>query len=235
LKKIISHIRFPHLRLHFLLDIVPEISKRNPNLSDQINKLFDLAIEYKAGGKNRMEKKVPWAKDNSLQLIARSSFKDGNLATLKHTFTDISKWDQDPKSRLYSPKFYVNGYEWYFYLQKKMVLNQPIVGDPMEIDNTEISYQLAVFLRCNSKYMPPRHFLPICMTVSVALRPSSERKFKSNYVIFEQSDKAIGGPLSDERWETIRNDPRSLLINDSITVTIYIEFLENPDSCQVFT
>jgi len=191
------------------------------------------------------KKKAPTLKaDNGLplglplQLTPRLTFKDGHLASLKHTFTDIKKWGEelDIQCRLFSPKLYVNGYEWYIFLQHKAYTNP----SAMEVDNPDLLdyYQPAVYLRCHSRFMPVRHYLPISMTISVALKPSSERKFKNQYVIFENSTQAIGGPLTDDNWKKILEDPLKqggILINDSITVTIGLEFLDNADNCIVFT
>jgi len=229
MKKIIPHVRFLHLLLHFLLDIVPEISQKYKGISEITDK-YDTALEYKAGGRGRMEKKN--STERSVQLIPRSTFKDGQHASLKHSFTNVNTWDIS--RRYFSPKFIVNGYEWYFFCVFKNA-GQLDQGDAMDIDNTENGL-LFIYLRCHSNYMPKRHYLPISTSVSVELRPSSERKFKSNNVIFESSEKAIGGLLSvhpeEDTLHNIKSGVSAIVINNSMTVTINIDFLESGETCK---
>jgi len=235
MKKILPHIRFPQLRLHFLLDIVPEISKKySKRISQQIDELYDFALEYRVGGKNRiMAQKANISPQLTPQITPRLTFKDGHIAFLRYIFVNVSKWEIN--TRYFSPIFIVNGYEWYFFLKSKLMTDfLPNQEDIMETDNTLDRYTLAVYLRCNSKFIPEKQYLPICATLCVQLKSSSERKFKFN-VIFERPDKAIGGLITepDETWPNIISGKSQIVFNNSITITFSLEFLEgHSEICQ---
>jgi len=95
---------------------------------------------------------------------------------------------------------------------------------------------LGVFLRCTSKFMPERHYLPIRYTVQVTQKPlgvTSDRRFQST-VLFENSAKAMGGKLTvdDDTWQNIIDGSSSIVVNDTISVTVTVEFLD--DAKQMF-
>jgi len=165
-------------------------------------------------------------------IIPRATFKDGHLGVIRYVFNNVSTWELN--CRYFSPVFIVNGYEWYFFLKSKLLspLNQP--EDMMETDNIQDNYTLGLFLRCNSKYMPNHHYLPLGITASILLKSSSERKFKFN-VIFESPEKAIGGQITEpeETWPNIISGKSQIVWNNSITITFYLEFFEQSDNCQL--
>jgi len=240
MRKILPIIRFPQLRLHFLLDIVPEISKKfnfQKSISQQIDELYDFALEYRAGGRNR----ILAQKGTNSQIIPRATFKDGHIGVIRYIFNNVSKWELH--TRYFSPIFIVNGYEWYFYLQSKLITELNHQPDFMDTDHphhhppndqTLENYTLALYLRCNSKFMPEKHYLPIGATVSVQLKSSSERKFKYS-VIFERPEKSIGGQITEpeETWPNIISGKSLIVFNNSITITFSLEFLDHSDNCQL--
>jgi hypothetical protein len=248
--KILPNIRFPQMRIHFLLDIVPVIRKyfhvpdnekntiRPPdnnekkkdskNEDDDIEKIiedmYEFALEYKTGGKNRLEKKG-LSGNQRIQLTPRSNFKDANTVVLKNLFQGVSNWD--PTSRYFSNVTVSNGYEFYFFLQKKSIDNSAQSLDHGDNDNSTVG----VFLRCTSKFMPERHYLPIRYLVQVTQKGggvTQDRRFQS-IVLFENSAKAMGGKLTvdDDNWSNIIDGTSSIVVNDTISVTVTVEFLDD--------
>jgi len=155
------------------------------------------------------------------------------LGILRYVFNNVSSYELH--LRYFSPVFIVNGYEFYFFLKSKLLANTPH-QDMMETDNNinQDNYTLALYLRCNSKFMPKHHYLPLGVTASILLKSSSERKFKYN-VIFENPEKAIGGQITegDETWPNIISGKSQIVWNNSITITFYLEFYEHSDNCQL--
>jgi len=112
-----------------------------------------------------------------------------------------------------------------------------VVDGILSEDNPE-EFTAAGFLRCSSKLLPPKHFLPIKSTVQIPTRDQNPqgRQMQSS-VIFEVSEKAIGGKLTPplETWADVTSGRSILVIENVIKVIVTVEFLESSEGCQLIT
>jgi hypothetical protein len=82
--------------------------------------------------------------------------------------------------------------------------------------------------------MPAIHKLPVSMQYTISTSGHKNRIFKPVKVIFTMSEKAIGGKLltGAETWEDIKSGKSEIVVNDTITISAKIHFLNTTDDCQ---
>jgi len=133
-------------------------------------------------------------------------------------------------SRLYSKPFLFLGYEFYYFLRP-----QPLSPVPDNTSDVNEAYTIAGFLRCTSAILPTKHYLPIKSTVSIKTKDGVDRKFNPSSVVFEASEKAIGGKLtlSKENLAQIISGECPIVIDDSIHITVEIELLDAKEDVQL--
>jgi len=213
--KIIKHIRFVHMKKQYLLDIIPSAYK----YLDEEDSI------YLRDGRNEALKFILFPKHPNNKILPgqRVLLPDIDKVMIKCVFQEVSKWDDSGK--YYSSPVLINGYEFYFFLQRQLIKsneNPPVYG-------------MAGFLRCSGSLIPPQHYLPIAYSVAIQTprHENRERKFSTMRVIFEAPEKAIGGKLTiaDERWEDVISGKSVIVNQNTITVIVSIEFLSSDDGC----
>jgi len=228
---ILPHIHFPHMKKQFLVDIIPYVANQfSDDTRLEIQRMYKTALEYHVGGRQRLTRLN--SAQFPAQLDSRPVFPEPNKFTIKCQFLNVSKWELS--ARYYSAPVFSNGYEFYFFLRKQRISEIP-PEDPNN-DNNPADFTLAGYLRCTSKLLPPRHYLPICSTVHIPMKGiPSERRFTPSKVVFEASEKAIGGKLTlpNENWRQIVSGESPLVIDDTITVHVMVEFLDSDVECQL--
>jgi len=223
---ILPHIRFPQMRIFFLLEVVYHVADVYIEFKDLIYKLADHAVECIIGGAQRLQRQTDSC-FNAKIYVPRPIYPNSNKFTIKCEFRNISKLETT--SRYYSAPVIAHGYEFYFFLRKQKIRPKNSSDDVDTKNET-----LAGYLRCTSKILPQKHFLPIRSIVAVTMSgEQSERKFVPSNVIFEASEKAIGGKLTlnDENWEQIITGKSPIIHNDTLTAIVTVEFLENDEGC----
>jgi len=184
------------------------------------------AFHYIAGGPRRLFQIYPqFAKLATFR--CRSKTLNISFFRICHEFKDISS--VIISSRLYSKPFLFLGYEFYYFLRP-----QPLSPIPDTSDINE-TYTIAGFLRCTSAILPTKHYLPIKSTVSIKTKDGVDRKFNPSSVVFEASEKAIGGKLtlSKENLSQIISGECPIVIDDSIHITVEIELLDAKEDVQL--
>lgn len=246
-QQLIEPIRFSQMEKPYLLWIVPNLlpyfrSKQNPPIGpmmgeEYLNKRLDFA---KKAVENEMcprcigqiieQQGKEFAAE---QLKRRPCFTaKSNQISVKCVFNNIKQLT--PAARYYSAPLVSNGYEFYYFIRLQKT-------DPNASDSPE-NFKLAGYLRCVTKIPNgTTHRLPVSTTVKVAKKSEGDRVFKASSVIFEASEKAIGGilMLEGENWEQVENDGTTIncpiIINDTMTVTATIELLPEEDGCVVIS
>jgi len=226
LPRLLEYIRFVHMSRYFLLDVVPHLANKYPEVKDLILDKRKLAIQYMVGGAERYFQVYPKL-ENDIAYKRRKNLADTSKFSITHTFTDMSSLTTT--SRLYSKPFLFYGYEFYYFIRSQPLNSEG--GESLE------NYTIAGFLRCTSAILPPRHYLPVSSTVAIKTQDGSERKFNPSRVVFEASEKAIGGKLTlqNENLTQIINGTSPLVVKNTMSVTIEIELLESPtqiETCQ---
>jgi len=209
-RRLIEHVRFVHMRLYYLLDIIPSTYKflKNQEDIDALREKRNEALKYIVT--KRLTRPLP---------PARNLLPDIDKVMIKCVFQEVSNWESTGK--YYSSPVLINGYEFYFFLQRQLI--SPNV------------YGMAGFLRCSGTLIPQQHYLPIAYSVSIQTprNDNRERKFSTMRVIFEAPEKAIGGKLtlSDEKWEDVISGRSVIVHQNTITVIVAIEFLGTDEGC----
>jgi len=226
---LLACIRFPLMSKYFLLDIVPHVADQFPEkIRDQVMEMRTLGLEAHCSGSARMLVRNLFPASQFAERITDSR----KTLTIKFMFINISQMDTTKK--IYSAPVFWCGYEFSFFLRPFKLVNSPSVANSPE--TTE--YSLAGFLRCTSKLLPPKHYLPVSYFLRVASREfTSERKFTPSRVIFEAPDKAIGSKLTlpNENLSQIISGESPLVINDTLTVTVDLELLDSDEDCMIIT
>jgi len=218
---LLEHIRFSQMRKYFLLDVVYHVAEQYKDSCEQaIRVKADLATEAQCGGFKRLLRQSA----NPTLFSPRPVYPNSNKFTIKCEFRNISQLELT--TRYYSAPVIAHGYEFYFFLRKQKI-------NPLGPDDNNTNLTLAGYLRCTSKILPPRHYLPIRSIVTVLMDNETERRFVPSNVIFEASEKAIGGKLTlaDENWEQILNGQSPIVINNTLTAIVTVEFLDTDEGC----
>jgi len=227
--EIIEHIRFIHMRIHYLLDIIPRVYEQLSSPQAQKPEYVKLLREKRQEALNyhsladRAKHMRNQSKALSVYPPVRVLLPDTDKVMIKCIFQEVSKWE--PTGKYYSSPVLINGYEFYFFLQRQLV-SKP---------NDNEVYGMAGFLRCSGSLIPSQHYLPI--SYSVAIQTPSldnrERKFSTMRVIFEAPEKAIGGKLTlqDETWDQVIQGQSPIVYQNTITVIVSIEFLNDDRDC----
>ena len=229
LSELFDHVRFCRMSKYFLLDVIPHVAN-NLRIEYPLTatKLLDLrrtALWFLAGGTRRYFQLNPSASSSPV-FKSRSSYSIVNATAFRicHEFKEISA--VTITSRLYSKPFLFNGYEFYVFMRPQPINSQ----GPALLDLDDLSmWTLACFTRCTSVILPPKHYLPVKTTVSIKTRDGVDRKFNPNSVVYEASEKAIGGKitLAQETLKQIVNGDSPIVINDAIHITVEIELLDS--------
>jgi len=214
---IIQYIRFNHMRMHYLIDIIPHTYK---SLTDPNH----IALLREKRNQTLQNHLLPKRYDHVYSHPPpRVLLPDIDKVMIKCVFQEVSKWEDTGK--YYSSPVLINGYEFYFFLQRQLV------SKPAE----PLVYGMAGFLRCSGNLIPSQHYLPIAYSVSIQTprQDNRERKFSTMKVIFEAPEKAIGGKLTlaNERWEDVINGILPIVNSNTITVIVTIEFLNSDIDC----
>jgi len=184
--------------------------------------LYKKALEWKSGGKRRILRISPeYLKD----VVKRTILPFADHFQMKCVYRDMEKWELD--GRYYSDMVFSNGYEFFFFFRVQRNVPSP--------SSNKSDYILAGYLRCTSKLLPENYFLPICITITVALSvPPFVRKYAPLKVIFESPQKAIGCKITlpNENWEDIVSGQSPLVFNNTLTLTISVQFLGMDDKCE---
>jgi len=220
--EIIEHIRFIHMRIHYLLDIIPRVydQLQNPKYVKLLREKRQEALNYHSlpDRAKHMRQQV-----KALYPPVRVLLPDTDKVMIKCIFQEVSKWE--PTGKYYSSPVLINGYEFYFFLQRQLV-SKP---------NDNEVYGMAGFLRCSGSLIPSQHYLPISYSVAIQTPTleNRERKFSTMRVIFEAPEKAIGGKLTlqDETWEQVIRGESPIVYQNTITVIVSIEFLNDDRDC----
>jgi len=209
------------MRTEFFLDVVPHVACYfTEPYKTIILMLYKKALEWKSGGKIRMLRMSP---DFLNDVVKRNILPYADHFAMKCIYRDMEKWELD--GRYYSDGVFSNGYEFYFFLRVQRNIPGP--------SSNKSDYILAGYLRCTSKLLPEKYFLPICLTITVALSvPPYERKYSPVKVIFESSQKAIGCKISlpNETWDQIVSGMSPIVLNNTLTLTIGVQFLGSDKS-----
>jgi len=125
---------------------------------------------------------------------------------------------------------YSNGYEFYYFIRKFLIGTK-------ETDNPK-DYNVGGFLRCSSPLMPSKHYLPVCFTIEIPLHTTGQsalRKFAPSRVVFQSSQSAIGGNLTigKETWADVADGTCAIVVDNTISVNVTIEFLDDDNGCQL--
>jgi len=215
--EIIKEIRFNHMRTQYLIDIIPHTIKSltEPNHIAILREKRNQILEYNLLPK-RYEQSTPRPPHRVL-------LPDTDKVMIKCVFQEVNKWEDTGK--YYSSPVLINGYEFYFFLQRQLV---------SKTTETPV-YGMAGFLRCSGNLIPPHHYLPIAYSVAIQTprQENRERKFSTMKVIFEAPEKAIGGKLTlaNEKWEDVIKGNSPIVNTNTITVIVTIEFLNSDDGC----
>jgi len=200
------------------------------NIMIPICKLADHAVECIIGGLQRLQRQEETSY-NPKVYKPRPIYPNSNKFTIKCEFRNKSKLETS--ARYYSAPVIAHGYEFYFFLRKQKIRPKNS-GEDITDKNEAKNETLAGYLRCTSKILPQKHFLPIRSIVSVTMAGDlPERRFVPSNVIFEASEKAIGGKLTlnDENWEQIINAKSPIIHQDTLTAIVTVEFLESDEGC----
>jgi len=227
LPELLEHVRFAHMSKYFLLDVIPYVAKKFPEVEAKFMECRRYALQYIAGGSRRLFQIHPhFAKLASFK--CRSKTLNLNSFRICHEFKDISALTIS--SRLYSKPFLFLGYEFYYFLRP-----QPLTPCPENTTQPNETFTIAGFLRCTSAILPSKHYLPISSTVSIKSKDGPDRKFNPSRVVFEASEKAIGGKLTltKENLAQIISGECPIVINDTIHITVEIELLDSKEEVQV--
>jgi len=223
IEQLLTKIDYSAMRTEFILDVVPHVASYfSEPYKTTILMLYKKALEWKCGGKRRMLRISP---DFLKDVVKRTILPYSDHFTMKCVYRDMEKWELD--GRYYSDVVFSNGYEFFFFLRVQRNIPGPT--------SNKSDYILAGYLRCTSKLLPEKYFLPICITISVALSvPPYERKYTPVKVIFESPQKAIGCriTLPNETWDEIVSGNSSLVFNNTLTFTIGVQFLGTDDKCE---
>jgi len=231
METLLYSIRFPMMTRYFLLDCIPHVADQFPEpIRRLLMEMRSFGLESKSGENTKTSTDPALTK----QFTERMTYMPKKL-TIKFVFVNISQMDTTKK--IYSGPVFWCGYEFSFFL-RPINLSANKSPNPLENSAEPSDFALAGFLRCTSKLLPLKHYLPVCYSLRVASREySSERKFTDSRVIFEATDRAIGSKLTlpNENLSQIISGESSLVIDDTLTVTVDIELLENDDNCTVIT
>jgi hypothetical protein len=151
-----------------------------------------------------------------LEMYRPRCYSNPDFFTFEHTFEKVS--EMTTTSRLYSKPYCIMGYDFYYFLR-------------LYKNTTEY---LSGYLQCTSAMMPAIHKLPVSMQYTISTSGHKNRIFKPVKVIFTMSEKAIGGKLltGAETWEDIKSGKSEIVVNDTITISAKIHFLNTTDDCQ---
>eukprot|EP01124_Arcella_intermedia_P009195 TRINITY_DN15979_c0_g1_i2.p1 TRINITY_DN15979_c0_g1~~TRINITY_DN15979_c0_g1_i2.p1 ORF type:complete len:347 (+),score=53.55 TRINITY_DN15979_c0_g1_i2:425-1465(+) len=225
--ELLPYIQFTEMKKYFLVDIIPHVAEMfDKTIQEEISRKYIHALEY-ATFPTRYQK---YKKEVELPLIFRQFLPEAHKFTFKCTFTGVSCWTLN--TRQYSAPIFANGYEFHYFLRKQRITPPNLPID----ENDTRHYTLAGFLRCTSKILPQKHYLPIASSVKIPLRGlPPERRFNTSKVIFEAPEKAIGGRLTvpSESWDQIIAGNNPMVNDDTIIVYISIEFLDDDEGCQI--
>jgi len=119
--KIIKHIRFVHMKKQYLLDIIHSAYK----YLDEEDSI------YLRDGRNEALKFILFPKHPNNKILPgqRVLLPDIDKVMIKCVFQEVSKWDDSGK--YYSSPVLINGYEFYFFLQRQLIKsneNPPVYG-----------------------------------------------------------------------------------------------------------
>jgi len=223
IEQLLTKIDYSAMRTEFFIDVVPHVACYfTEPYKTIILKLYNKALDWKYGGKRRMLRMSP---DFLKDVVKRTIIPYSDHFTMKCVYRDMEKWELD--GRYYSDVVFSNGYEFFFFLRVQLNVPGP--------SSNKSDYILGGYLRCTSKLLPEKYFLPISITITVALSvPPYQRQFAPVNVIFEDPQKAIGSiiTLPNETWDGIVSGNSPLVFNNTLTFTIGVQFLGTDDKCE---
>jgi len=220
-------IRFPLMSKYFLKYIVPHVAHQFPEkLRDQIMEMCSFGLEAKFANQTKFSKDNPVL---SKQFIERVPYPCKNLSV---NFKFVNMSQMDTTNKIHSEPVFWCGYEFSYFLSPFKMTS----SETSPISDELSCYALAGFLRCTSRLLPHKHYLPVSYSISIPYREhASERKFGLAKVIFESPDKAIGSKLTlpNENLSHIISGESLIVTNDSLTVTVELELLESDEECML--
>jgi len=237
MEQILPFVRFPQMEKPYLLDIVPHVATFFPDpIHAQIRERYREAMEYLASPTRYLrlrgikKERLATSSDPQIKQFVPRQISQNKKFCMKCQFSNVPRWNT--QDSLYSSMIVSHGYEFYYFLR-----SQPAIPGISVESVVPEQLALAGFLRCTSKVIPPKHFLPVTITVVILMRGiPSERKFTTCKVVFEESEKAIGGKLTldTENWAQVVGGQCPLVIDDTITALVTVEFLDcSGEDCKV--
>ncbi len=153
-------------------------------------------------------------KDYQADLGTRPKIKDAEKVMIKYIFQDVRNWQETKK--YYSSSVLINGYIFEYFLRRQQISKD---GEPQ-------AFGLAGFLKAGLGPNIQEINLPLHVSFAVLLPQEKERKFSTMHVLFSGTEKAIGGKLSfdGESWEKIIHGDVPIVINNTISVIVSIDF-----------
>jgi len=141
------------MKKYFLMDVVTHVASMYADLDEfscdkEIREKAEIALESQCGGSKRVLRQNPGISAKSFS--SRPVYPNSNKFTIKCEFRNISQLELT--TRYYSAPVIAHGYEFYFFLRKQKI-------NPSGQD-TNTNLTLAGYLRCTSKILPSKHYLP---------------------------------------------------------------------------
>jgi hypothetical protein len=203
---ILPFINFYAIHKHYLISIVPKVINeiKNPDIKNFVEAKYMSALEYHS----KMNKQITNQEQSYPTRDVIPSYPEG---AFKVEFRKINEWVMNAK--YHSQPVLIFGYLFNYFIRPEWSATSEcnIVGG---------------YLRCIGPIQGPIHYLPLRIVLSI-FNNQRYQKMPPVDIVFDHYDRSIGSRLSMDTWEKIKEGQSGIVFNNTISVIIYITFLNN--------